>query len=190
VSGGLPFGVTPRRVFAGMFLACAALIGFALYLQHAQALEPCPMCILQRYAFIGIGLVALVGALHGPAAAGTAVYSGLVAVLAVGGGAVAAWHAWLQRFPPKVSSCGADLWYLLDTFPLSRALPAIFQGAGECSEVQWRFLGLSIPEWALVWFALFAVLAVLVIVRFARGRASSRRDGNRPREAARERQIQ
>jgi len=173
VSGSLPFGLTPRRVFTGVFLACAALIGFGLYLQHVQTLEPCPMCILQRYAFIGIGLVALLGALHGPAAAGTALYSGLMALFAVAGGAVAAWHSWLQRFPPKVPSCGADLWYLLDTFPLSRALPAIFQGTGECSEVQWRFLGLSIPEWALVWFLLFAVLAVLVIARLGRrGRAA------------------
>ncbi|MFL6621831.1 MAG: disulfide bond formation protein B [Sulfurifustis sp.] len=156
---------TPRTVFLGVFIACAALIAYALYLQHVDALEPCPMCILQRYAFIAIGAVALIAALHNPRGVVLSVYSGLIVLLAVAGGGVAARHAWLQHFPTKSFSCGADLGYLLNTFPLAKALPAIFTGTGECSDVQWKFLGISIPEWAFLWFFAFAVVAVIALVK-------------------------
>lgn len=162
------FALTPRFVLGGVFVACAALIGFALYLQHVEVLEPCPMCILQRYAFIAIALVAAAAAVHDPRGMALNLYAGAVALFAVFGGGIAAWHSWLQRFPPKSLSCGADLWYLLDTFPLAKALPAIFQGSGECTEVQWRFLGLSIPEWALVWFIFFTAAAAVVIIKARR----------------------
>lgn len=155
----------PRLVFGAVFAASVVLLAFALYLQHVQVLEPCPMCILQRYAFIGIAALALIAALHASRGPMLKVYAGLIGLAAVAGAGVAARHAWLQRFPVETYSCGADLGYLLDTLPLSRALPAIFAGTGECSEVQWRLLGLSIPEWALVWFVIFAAVAVVVLLR-------------------------
>ena len=52
---------SPRLIYLAMFLVCSGLIGFALYLQHALRLEPCPMCILQRYAFILVGVQPLRG---------------------------------------------------------------------------------------------------------------------------------
>ncbi len=156
---------TPRVVFAGVFLACVLLLAFALYLQHVLSLEPCPMCILQRFAFIAIAAVALVAAIHGPRASGVVVYSTLVVLLAMAGGGVAIRHAWLQRFPTPSSSCGADLDYLLDTFPLSKALPAIFAGTGACDKVEWRLLGLSIPEWTLVWFVILAAVGIWAALR-------------------------
>jgi disulfide bond formation protein DsbB len=120
------------------------------------------MCILQRYAVIAVGLVALVAAIHGPQRTGLKVYGGLVALIAIAGGGVAVRHSWLQHFPPKVESCGTDLDFLISTFPLSQALPKIFAGTGSCSKVDWKFLGLSIPEWTLVWFAIFAVTAIWI----------------------------
>lgn len=166
--------LTPRAVFAAVFVVCVALIGFAMYLQHVQALEPCPMCILQRYAFIAIAAVALTAAIHGPGAAALAVYSSLIVLSAVAGGAVAVRHSWLQHFPVPTFGCGADLGYLLNTFPLAQALPAIFQGTGECSKVEWRLLGLSIPEWALVWFVLFAAAAIWAAVKLRHSATSQR----------------
>ena len=149
-----------RIVFGAIFLACALLIGIALFLQEQQGLEPCPMCILQRYAFIAIGIVALVAAIHGPGA-GVAlrVYGALVVLLAVAGGGVAVRHSYLQHFPPKFESCGTDLDFLISTFPLAQALPKIFAGTGSCSKIDWRMLGLTIPEWALVWFVAIAIAA-------------------------------
>lgn len=158
----------PRLVFGAMFAVAAALLAYALYLQHAQVLEPCPMCILQRYAFIVIGVVALVAALHNTRGTMLKVYAGLVVLFSLAGAGIAARHAWLQRFPVETYSCGADLGYLLNTLPLARALPAIFAGTGECSEVQWRLFGLSIPEWALVWFVIFGVVAAVTLLRSRR----------------------
>lgn len=161
-------GLTPRALLAGVFLACLVIFGFALYLQHIEVIEPCPMCILQRYSFAMIALIALVGAIHNPGLIGARVYGTLVLAGALTGAGIASRHSWLQHFPSPSYSCGADLEYLLDTFPLAKALPAIFSGTGECSEVKWRMLGLSIPEWALTWFVIFAIVALVVIARAKR----------------------
>jgi disulfide bond formation protein DsbB len=154
-----------RLTFAFVFVACVGLLAMALYLQEEMGLEPCPMCILQRYAFVAIGLVALVGALHGPAGAGLKVYAVLVALLAIAGGSVAVRQSWLQHHPPPVSSCGTDLEFLVNNFPISQALPKIFAGSGDCAAVHWRLLGMSIAEWALVWFVIFLLIAVWLAMR-------------------------
>ena len=158
--------VTPRIVFAAIFLACASLIALALYLQEQEGLEPCPMCILQRYAFVVVGFIALAGAIQGPRGIALRIYAALVSLFAIVGGGVAIRHSYLQHFPPKMESCGTDLEFLVNTFPISQALPKIFTGTGSCSKVDWKMLGLSIPEWALVWFAIF--LAASVWVAFLR----------------------
>ena len=150
-----------RLIYLAIFLVCAGLIGFALYLQYSLGLEPCPMCILQRYAFIVVGVIALVAAIHNPALVGRRIYSGLLAVMAATGGGVAIRHVYLEHNPPKIFDCGADVGFMLESFPLTQALPMIFRGTGDCTKVLWRFLGLSIAEWSLIWFAIFLVAAVV-----------------------------
>lgn len=162
---------SPRIGFAAIFAICAGLIGYGLWLQQARGLEPCPMCVMQRYAFVVAGLVALIGALHGPSGWGRRIYALLILLSAVGGASVAVRQSWLQHHPPKVTECGADLDFMLDSFPLSDALPMIFRGAGDCSKVDWTFIGLSMAEWALIWFAIIGVIAALLwFVRAARSR--------------------
>jgi disulfide bond formation protein DsbB len=157
----------PRLLFLLIFLACAALMGFGLVLQYVKNLEPCPMCIMQRYAFILCGLIALAAALQNPGALGTRIYGLLVGLSAIAGGAVAARQSWIQHFPPKIADCGPDLEFMLDSFPLAQALPLIFKGTGDCAKVQWTFLGLSIPEWALVCFAAILIASLYVLLRRA-----------------------
>jgi disulfide bond formation protein DsbB len=154
--------LTSRIVFAFIFASCAALIAAALYLQEQEGLDPCPMCILQRYAFILTGIVALAAAIHGPKGLALKVYGVLVAVFSIAGAGVAMRHSWLQHFPPKLETCGADLDFLMGNFPLSQALPKIFAGTGSCSVVDWTLLGMSLPEWALVWYLAFAALAIWI----------------------------
>jgi disulfide bond formation protein DsbB len=154
-----------RWIHAGIFAACAGLIAYAMVLQHVMDLEPCPMCILQRYAFIGVGLLALAAAIQDPRGWGRWVYSGLIILVSGLGAGVAARHAWLEHNPPQIYDCGADLGFMIDTFPLAEALPMIFRGSGDCTEVLWRFLGLSIAEWALVWFLIFVVVEVYFATR-------------------------
>lgn len=155
----------PRRIFLSIFLICASLLGFGLYLQHALGLEPCPMCILQRYAFILTGTVALIAALHNPLGLGRRIYSLVVAFFALLGAGVATRHVWLEHNPPKLFDCGADLGFLLESFTLTEAFPMIFRGTGDCTKVPWRFLGLSIAEWALIWFLVFAAAGLVLALR-------------------------
>jgi disulfide bond formation protein DsbB len=163
--------MSARLVFTAIFLACAALMAFGLYLQHVENLEPCPLCILQRYAFVATGLVALVAAVHDPGRVGQTLYGTLVVLAAGTGAAIAGRQTWLQHNPPDVFDCGPDLGYMLDSFPLSQVLPRIFKGEGDCGKVVWQFLGLSIPEWALAWFvALIAAGLYLVFLRRRIGR--------------------
>ena len=150
-----------RLLFAAIFVASTAMVLTAIfYFQEELGLEPCPMCILSRYAFITIAAVALAGAIHGPRRLALKVYGSVVALLAFAGLGVSLRHSFLQHFPPKTESCGADLDFLLNTLPLGQALPKIFAGTGSCSKVDWRFLGLSIPEWAGLWFLAFALVCL------------------------------
>ncbi len=154
-----------RIVFALIPVVCASLLAYGIYyLQEELGLEPCPMCILQRYALIMIGATAVVAAIHGPRDLGLKVYSGLIVAFAIAGGGVSMRHSYLQHFPPKVETCGSDLGFLVGNFPLTQALPKIFAGTGSCSNIDWTFLGLTIPEWTLVWFAVFAATAIWAVV--------------------------
>ena len=153
-----------RLIYLAMFLSCAGLIGIALYLQHARGLEPCPMCILQRYAFIVVGVIALAAAIHNPALRGRRIYSGLLVVMAATGGGIAIRHVYLEHYPPKIFDCGADVGFMLESFPLTQALPMIFRGTGDCTKVVWQFLGLSIAEWSLICFATLILAAIVAAV--------------------------
>jgi len=153
-----------RLVYLAIFLVCTGLIGFALYLQHSLGLEPCPMCILQRYAFIAVGVIALAAAIQNPALLGRRIYSALLCVMAATGGGVAIRHVYLEHYPPKIFDCGADVGFMLESFPLTQVLPMIFRGTGDCTKVPWRFLGLSIAEWSLICFALLIVAAIVAAV--------------------------
>lgn len=154
----------PRWIFAGVFVTCASLVAFGLFLQHGRGLEPCPMCILQRYAFVAIAVIALAAAVQGPARAGRLIYGVALAIAALVGGGIATRHVYLEHNPPDLYDCGADLGYMLESFPLTDILPMIFRGTGDCTKVPWTFLGLSIAEWALAWFAIFVLAAVAAIV--------------------------
>ena len=153
--------INSRLIYLAIFLACSGLMGFALYLQHSLGLAPCPMCILQRYAFILVGVIAFVAAVHNPAVPGRRIYSGLLVVMAATGGGVAIRHVYLEHNPPKIFDCGADVGFMLDAFPLTEALPMLFRGTGDCTKVLWRFLGLSIAEWSLICFVCLIVAAVV-----------------------------
>jgi disulfide bond formation protein DsbB len=158
----------PRLIYLAVFLACVGLMGFGLYLQHVEKLEPCPLCIFQRYAFVVTGLIALIAAIQGPRKIGTWIYSALLMLSSGTGAVIAGRQSWLQHNPPNILECGPDLAYMLDSLPLGQVLPKVFKGEGDCAKVAWKFLGLSIPEWALVWFVLFIIAAVLAIVLAAR----------------------
>ncbi len=161
----MPFKLTPRRGYLAGLLVCGALFAFALYLQYYEYQNPCPLCILQRIAYIAMMVVFLAGAIQGPRRMGAIIYSTLLVIIAAVGAGIATRHVWLQHLPKdRVPDCGPGLEYMLNRFPLMQALEKVFRGSGECAEVGWTFLTLSIAEWSLVWFVLLGVLAVYIAV--------------------------
>lgn len=154
----------PRRFLALVCAACIAMLAFGLYLQHVVGLEPCPMCIVQRYALVLVAIAAGVTALATRKSV-LVTGSGLMAVLSGLGAFVAARQSFLQWYPPEIASCGRDLYGMIETFPLKRAIPMIFKGSGDCTKIDWTFLGLSIANWSFVCFVVIAVLAIALLVR-------------------------
>ena len=122
------------------------------------------MCIVQRYALV---LVALAAGLTALSPRRGVLVAGSVSMLAFAGfGAfVAARQSWLQWYPPEIASCGRDFYGMIETFPLKRAIPMIFKGSGDCTKVDWTFLGGSIANWSFLWFAFFAVVALLLLAK-------------------------
>jgi disulfide bond formation protein DsbB len=137
--------------------ACVALMSYALFSQYALDLEPCPLCIFQRVAVISLGCVFLLAALYNPSRVSAGIYTLLVLLTAGGGIGVAGRHVWLQNLPPdKVPACGPGLDFMLDTFPFAEVLSIVLSGSGECADIDWSFVGLSMPAWVVI--ALSALL--------------------------------
>lgn len=158
-----------RTGYAVGVFVCIGLLAFALYLQYVEHQEPCPLCILQRIAFFAMMAVFVIAALHGPRRRAAFVYSTIAFLFAAAGAAVASRQVWLQHLPAnQVPACGPGLEYMLEQFPLREVLGKVLAGSGECAEVGWTFLGLSIAGWSLVWFVLLGVFAIVVAARAPR----------------------
>lgn len=160
-------GPTFRTSFLLGFVACAGLIGFALFSQFQWGLEPCPLCIFQRVAFAALGVVFLLGALHAPRGrAGRITWGVLALVAALAGIAVAGNHVRLQMLPAdQVPACGPGLDYMMEMLPVTGVIQKVMTGSGECADVDWSFLGLSMPAWSLAWFLLLAAWAAWAAFR-------------------------
>ncbi|MDI1239188.1 MAG: disulfide bond formation protein B [Polaromonas sp.] len=168
------FETAPRRVLALVSAACVAMLAFGLYLQHVVGLEPCPMCIVQRYALVLVAVVTGVTAFA--RGKGLLMTGSAVTLLVAGFGAfVAARQSWLQWYPPEVASCGRDFYGMIETFPLQRVIPMIFKGSGDCTKIDWTFLGLSIANWSFLCFAGIALLMLVLLMVQGRRPATARR---------------
>ncbi|MFP1682180.1 disulfide bond formation protein B [Alloalcanivorax sp. C16-1] len=160
----------PRALNGLTLLACAAAFAGALYMQHVEGLEPCPLCIFQRIALIVVMVILLIATLHGPKGVGVRVYAALTGLATLGGAGIALRHLWLQSLPAdEVPACGPTLDYMIDAFPLHEMLATVLSGSGECAEISWRFLGLTIPGWSLVVFGGVLVVALIQLLRPRRG---------------------
>ena len=130
-----------------------------LYFQNHLGMLPCPLCVFQRIAFMGIILFSLLAALVKPNGKALRVFSALGFIVATIGAGIAARHTWLQGNPAEyMPSCGPDLSYMMRNFPMQDVISTVFQGSGDCADLHWSFLGLTIPGWALVWFVFFMVV--------------------------------
>ncbi len=157
----------PRPWFALVAVSCASLLAYALYVQHVEFLDPCPLCVLQRVAFLWIGAWALVAAVHNPGRSGRWLYAIGLVLGAIAGALIAGRHVWLQSLPPDQvpDDCGMGLNYMLDTMPFAEVMSQVFYGSGECATIDWTFAGLSMPSWTLIWYIGFALITLGVAAR-------------------------
>ena len=157
---------THRQSYAIILTSIIGLMGYGLYTQYYQGLDPCPLCMTQRFFYCLIGFLALLALIHNPASTGRKVYGVLMAVAASGGITSAGRQVWLQHLPPEqVPACGPSLEYMLESFPFSETLKRLVMGDGNCAEVVWSFLGLSMGEWSLLWFIAFFIVSITYIFR-------------------------
>ena len=148
------------RVLASIVcLVSVLLLGYGYWLQFVEHLEPCPLCIFQRVAFMALAGTGLIAALHNPSTLGRYVYALFGVFFSLSGGLIAARHVWLQSLPPdRVPECGPGLDYLIEVFSFPDMLGKVFTGSGECAAVDWSFFYLSMPAWALIWFVLLGAI--------------------------------
>jgi len=149
-----------RTLLLAVALACIGLLSFGLYMQHVLDMQPCPLCVLQRYAFAAIAIFCLVGA-----AANTIRPAAVLALLsALTGGSIAGYHLWIQAHPSV--SCGIDpLETSLNTILTARWLPLLLKADGFCTTPYPPLLGLSTPQWAMVWFVALALTLLWIVLR-------------------------
>ena len=145
------------------------MVGIALYFQYVLYLDPCPLCMVQRYAMIIIGSLCLVAFLHHPGTRGQLFYLGSIMFFSLFGTAVAGRHVWLQNLPSdRIPECFPGIEFILGNYPFMQALGIIFAGTGECAETLWTFLGISIPGWTLIAFLAFSVVSLIQFLKIKR----------------------
>jgi disulfide bond formation protein DsbB len=166
------FLLRPRPWFLFVALVCGGLLGYAIYVQHFDFIDPCPLCVLQRIGFMSIGAIASLAFIHNPGAVGRWVYGTAVTLAGLTGMGISGRHLWLQSLPAdQVPDCGMGLNYMLETMPFGQVLREVFYGSGECAEVHWTFLGLSMPGWTFLWYLAFTVGTIVVLLKANAARA-------------------
>jgi len=143
------------------FVLCFAIVALALVIQTKYQLEPCPLCISQRIVFMGLGVLFLVAAFIPPNTLLKTLFMGLQVLTALGGAGVAIRHWYLQANKESmIADCGVGFDYMFENFPLEKAFKLLFRGTGDCAAIDWTFLGLTLPQLALISFVAFGAYAV------------------------------
>lgn len=146
------------------FLISVAMMATAFFFQYVLYLEPCPLCSVQRLVVIAFGVVFLIGFIQGPQGWGRRIYGLLLTLISIAGLVIAGRHTWLQHLPKeKVPECGPGLDYWMKNLPTNDVIQKIFEGSGECADIVWSFLGLSIPEWSLIAFVFFLAYSLKLL---------------------------
>ncbi len=158
-----------RSTYLLGFLITAALLAATLYIQKYDGFVPCPLCILQRITFFGLGIFFLLGWFFGTHKIASVLISVLACLFSMLGVLLSGRQVWLQHLPPdKNADCSVSLQYLIHALPFDQVIAKIMQGTAECSQKGWELLNLSMAEWSLVWFTAFLVLSLIQIVRALR----------------------
>lgn len=157
--------ISNRIISLSVFLSCVALLASAYVFEYVYYMDPCPLCIMQRIAVLLVGLAGFTGFLLASNTVARTVTSGFMLLASVLGLAVAGRHVWIQSLPAdQVPTCGPSLEYMVDTLPWAEVLSVMLRGNGNCADSHWSFIGLSMPQWVLVWFVGFAIVGIYLLL--------------------------
>lgn len=146
------------------FLACFGIVALALFIQTQDNLEPCPLCITQRIIFMSAGVLFLISAFIPPKSVLKKLMTVLNVLIALGGVGVAIRHWYLQANKESmIADCGVGFDYMFENFPLEKAFKLLFRGTGDCAAIDWTFLGLTLPQLALISYVAFAAYAIYLL---------------------------
>ena len=158
--------LSARQIYLIIYLAVGVIIGYAAYSMKILGLEPCPLCITQQFFYSIVGITAFIAFNHNPGEIISRFYAAIIFFASATGIWVAGRQVWLQSLPEdEVPLCGPPLEYILEVFPFGDLLNALFIGDGNCAEIHWQFLGLSMAGWSFIWFTLFLVLSILIVLK-------------------------
>jgi len=152
-----------RILFLFILLGCIGLISYAQYLQHVEGLLPCPLCVAQRVAYWSMGIIALLAFLHNPKVIGRRFYGFLMSTFALTGAVIAARHAWLIRYPESFECGISPEEAFLNSLPIAGWWPGMFEANGDCADIDWEFLSLTIPDWSLIAFVILGITAIYIL---------------------------
>jgi disulfide bond formation protein DsbB len=151
-----------QKINLGCAAVCAAMFSYAIFAEKVLGFVPCPLCMFQRVCIVTLCIVFLIAALHPARRVGAFVYGILILLAAGATSGVAGRHVWIQHQPPgTVPSCGAPLDNLLQMFPLLEVIRRVMTGGGECSNIDWTFLGVSMPGWVLFSAVMLGLVGIL-----------------------------
>lgn len=152
-----------RTLLLAVAATCFALVGFALYLQHAKDMLPCPLCVIQRYAFLAAGIFSLVAAFSNK----PKIWTALATAGALTGIGYVTKHLYVLANPGF--SCGIDpMETFLNKIPTAEIMPWLFRADGLCEDARDTLFGLSIPQWSAVWFVIITIALLFALVRRSR----------------------
>jgi len=162
--------ISARALYIVVALAALGLIGAALFMQHVVGLNPCPLCIFQRIAYLLMAIAAGLAAWRTPRGRGALPFAAAALVFGLVGAGIAAWHVRLLQ-APEALSCGPGLHTMLENFPLTQVLPRVFAGSGDCTDASAVLFGVSLAGWSLVGFCVLMLVTVAALSRGARASA-------------------
>ena len=152
-----------RIVLLLIFLICTTVIGYALYLQLVINLLPCPFCIAQRIAYWLVGLTAIFAFIHNPRGLGRKIYYSFITVFSLSGLVLALHHSWIIRYP-EAFQCGISAEEeFLNGLSIANWWPSMFEANGDCADVKWEFMSLTIPNWSVIFFLFILITSVYML---------------------------
>ena len=155
-----------KQIYLVIFLIVGSLLGYAAYSMKILGLEPCTLCITQQFFYCLIGTCSFIAFLHNPDITGSKFYALFLSIFTLAGIWISGRQVWLQGLPEdEVPLCGPPLEYIIDVFPFTDVINALFMGDGNCAEISWQFFGLSMAGWSLIWFFIILILSISAFIK-------------------------